>query len=119
MFNSFRLNDEEDQLEQRMMDEFLSIEREIGEIKGVIGLQFVEHDHKTNFDPIVFPPKAPPAKKIIVNDDGEEEEVVEEEKPAEEENDGKPKFNPEAYKWTDSNRLQLNLPQLFCKLKNG
>jgi hypothetical protein len=42
MFNSFKLREEDDQLELRMMDEFMSVEKYVGEIKGIIGLQFLE-----------------------------------------------------------------------------
>ena len=115
MFNSFKLREEDDQLELRMMDEFIAIEKYVGEIKGIIGLQFLEQSEFAQSEQIEFLDKEEaPKKKTVINDEGEEVEVEEEEKaPEEEEEQAKPKFKPEDFKWTMSNRNQRNLPQLF------
>lgn len=42
MCNSMKLKNEEDQLEIRLMDELLAIEENIGQIVGMISLQFGE-----------------------------------------------------------------------------
>jgi hypothetical protein len=38
--NSSKLSKEDDQLELRLMDEFMDIEKNIGSVKAIIGLQF-------------------------------------------------------------------------------
>lgn len=90
------------------MDELQAIDRHIGTVKGMVGLQFFEQtEFAEGFEFESFPEKAPPQKKYQQNSDGEEVEVEEEVKPVEEEegDDTKPRFNPEKYQWTISNRI--------------
>mmetsp|Transcript_7196 Transcript_7196/g.12137 ORF Transcript_7196/g.12137 Transcript_7196/m.12137 type:complete len:296 (-) Transcript_7196:59-946(-) len=113
--NQAKLNKEEDRLELRFMDEFLFIEKSIGEIVGVIGLQFqyeeemmdekdLEYEKFPEPDPALNQPK-PKAED-------------EEEAPADEEGEKKaPKYKPEDYEWTITNKHPKNLPQLFLRCK--
>jgi hypothetical protein len=52
-----------------------------------------------------------------VKAEGEEEEKPADEPPAEE--IAKPKFRPQDYKWTKSNGMPKNLPQLFRDFKGN
>jgi hypothetical protein len=54
MCNSMRLKHEDDQLEVRLMDELMSIEANIGEIVGMIGLHFGEMRHDVGLDEIQY-----------------------------------------------------------------
>jgi hypothetical protein len=113
--NSQKLNDVNDQLGLRLMDEFFNIESRLGEVKAVIGLQFtVEEDFidekKLQWEE--FPEK--PVEEVKVKPEGEDDE--DEQPPAEdedEEGEKKPVFNKEEFKWTISNRQPKNLPQLY------
>lgn len=49
-----RLKHEDDQLEVRLMDELMSIEANIGEIVGMIGLHFGEMRHDVGLDEIQY-----------------------------------------------------------------
>jgi hypothetical protein len=54
MCNSMKLKIEEDQLEVRLMDELMTIEQQIGEIVGMIGLQFGEMRYQMDMDELVY-----------------------------------------------------------------
>jgi hypothetical protein len=43
--SAYRLSDEEDRLELRLMDELFAVEKHIGEVQGVIGLQYKAEKH--------------------------------------------------------------------------
>ena len=117
--NNQKLEDIEDQLELRFMDELFGIENIIGEVAAVISLQYkVEQellieDH-VQYEKFPTPPQV--QEKAKTGDEDEEEE----EPPAEEEGEEpkEPVFKPENFKWTVSNRNPKNLPQLFM-LKKG
>lgn len=119
LFNTNKLEDENEKLSHRYMDELFRIEKEIGQISGVIGLQF--HMEQTLFndekweefeEPVV---EAKPEKKF--DEDGNE---IPEEPVPEAGDDGEvkaPKFNPAEFKWTCNNRRARNLPQVFKDFK--
>lgn len=54
MFNSMKLKVEDDQLEVRLMDELMTIEQQIGEIVGMISLQFGELRYMVDMDQMVY-----------------------------------------------------------------
>jgi hypothetical protein len=95
------------------MDEFFSIEANVGEVKAIMGMQYTDEkqfvrDEDQEFE--VFPEE--PVEEVKVKT-GEEEE---EEEPAAQEDDGeikKPVFKKEDFNWTVSNRKPKNLPQLY------
>lgn len=125
--NSARLTSEEDRLELRYMDELFMIEKHIGEVQAVVGLQFEterEYIEETEIEYEVFPDPEPVAVvKKIVNEDGEEVDADQAE-PANEGGEGeegedkkKPAFRIEDKKWTITDRKPKNLPQLFMQSK--
>lgn len=111
--NSAKLTQEDDRLELRFMDEFFDIERNIGEVKAIIGLQFAhepesEDDQKIEFEKFPEPEEAPVVQKT--NEEGEEAPEEGGEKKA-------AAFRPELHAWTVTNRKPKNLPQLFLSCK--
>lgn len=120
--NSGRLPVEEDRLELRFMDELFMIEKHIGEVQAVVGLQFEtekEYIEENDIEYEVFPDPEPVAvAKKPTGEDGEEAEA-EPEAPADGD-DGekkKPAFKVEDWKWTVTDRKPKNLPQLFMQSK--
>ena len=115
--NNRKLENEDDQLSLRYMDEMFQIEKNIGEITAVIGLQY--QAELTTFTDEQWEEFAEPEvvekKQRVVNEDGEEEaEAV----PEPEGDEPKaPSWNPAEFKWTISNRRSKNLPQLFRDYK--
>lgn len=85
--NSQKLEDIDDQLELRFMDEFFSIEAILGEVKAIIGFQFTEEQEYIREDEIEYEefPEEPVKEEKPKAADGEEEE---EQPPAEEEEEG-------------------------------
>jgi hypothetical protein len=111
--NQGKLTNPDDKLELRYMDELFDIEREVGEVVAIIGLQFQYENERVDADDVVYLDLkvAKPVKE-------EKKEVEGEEAPAEEEGEKKEaKFRPEEFKWTVSNKRPKNLPTLFMKLK--
>jgi hypothetical protein len=118
LFNSNRLEDDNEKLSLRYMDELFMIEKNIGEISGIIGLQY--HLEPTHFaderceefdEPIV---DQKPVK--VLDDEGNEVDAP----VAEPEADGEvkaPKFNPAEFRWSVTNRHARNLPQIFNDFK--
>ena len=117
--NNSKLESDEDKMQTRYMDEFFSIERNIGEIVGVIGLQ--AEKEITTFE--------------LPADCYEEPEVEEEKKedapPADGDGDDggdgagddgepkKPTFNPKQFRWSKTDGRAKNLPILFRNTKSG
>jgi len=120
--NSNKLSNANSQLELRFMDEFFSIEKNIGEVSAVISLS--DKEDKTTFE--------------VGNDDIQEpiEEVKEEAKKADVDEDGnpiddppaddanpdeekKPVWKPTDYRWTLTNGKARNLPQLCREYRSG
>lgn len=99
------------------MDELFMVEKYIGEVQAVIGLQFNSEkeyieDYEVKYEE--FPEPEPVQQKQKV--DGEEEE--QEQPPAEEEEKkDQPAFKIEDKKWTITDRKPKNLPQLFMHCK--
>lgn len=111
--NSQKLEDIDDQLELRFMDEFFSIEAILGEVKAIIGFQFTEEQEYIREDEIEYEefPEEPVKEEKPKAGDGEDEE---EQPPAEEEEGAKKEvFKKEDFQWTISNRKPKNLPQLY------
>jgi hypothetical protein len=107
--NSGKLILDDDKFELRHMDELFMIEKYIGEVQAVIGLQFnseKEYIEEYEIRYEEFPePEAVPEK---VRGEGDEEE---EQPPAEEEEEKKqPAFKIEDKKWTITDRKPKNLP---------
>lgn len=93
------------------MDEFFKIEKNIGEIAAVVGLQFTyekeyleEKDQKfEKFE----------KQEVIVEKKSDEEEQEEVKDESLNEEKKVPKFKKEDFTWTISDRNPRNLPQLF------
>lgn len=119
--NSKNLASLDDQMVFRFMDELFAIESIIGEVKGIVSLQSITEPDILREEDIeyeVFPDPPPVEEKPKKYDeDGNEivEEEQEEQPPEDEDPDAPklPKFKPEDYKWTVSNRKPFNLPMLY------
>ena len=98
MTNS-KLTDDDDKLEHRLMDEFLEIERNIGTIAAVIGLQF-------HYEPEVLSPEDQITEDAVEGEPAFKKETVDV--------DGEPKevnvINLKGHTWTLSNKKSLTLP---------
>lgn len=111
MCNNPKLMNEQDQMELRLMDEFIDIEKNLGCIKAIIGLQFAyeaEAVDEANLEWEKFPEGAPVAEAKPAEGEGEEGE------------DGAkkaPTYRPEDYQWTITNGKSKNLPQIFLGAK--
>lgn len=115
LLNSKLLASEDDKIEIREMDEFFALEHHVGAVSGIISLQTAED--VIAVDPATIVYHEFPKPESVVEDkakkpagDGEEDEA--EEPAAEEgaeEGDDKPKWNPEDYTWTVTNRQSKNL----------
>jgi len=116
--NSQKLIKEQDKLELRLQDELHDIEKNIGEVQSIIGLQFAYEPDTIDNENVEYEKfeekkeEAPPEKKF--DEDGNE--IVPEPK---EEEEGPPKevFKPEEYAWTITNNKPVNLPQCFIRAK--
>ena len=96
-------------MELRLMDELFSIERNIGEVQGVIGLQFNAEKEALDHDDIEwekFEEQVQIKDEIKAVAEGEEGDQP----PAEEAPKKKTGFQPENWKWTATNRKPKNLP---------
>ena len=115
MCNSPKLQDEEDRLELRLIDEFHDIEKYIGEITAIIGLQSAYEreaidEKELKYEEFAKADEAQEKPKVAAEegDEGAQEEDGEKKAPA---------FKPEDYRWTIQNREPKNLPQLFMAEK--
>jgi hypothetical protein len=99
------------------MDEFFCIEGVLGEIKGIVGLQFEEEQYIQQEKDIIwekFP--EPEAKEDKPADDQNPDDPPPDVNP----DDDEPKkevFKKEDYNWTVTNGQSKNLPQLFNGIK--
>lgn len=111
--NSSKLQSETQRLQLRFMDEFFAIERNIGEVVGVIGLQ--NEKQQTTFeitDEMYEEPVEEETKEEKPKVEGDDEEAQEDAAP--EEGEAKaPTWNPRKYRWSVTNGKSKNLPQLF------
>ena len=116
--NSAKLENHEDTLQLRFMDELMAVERCIGEVVGVIGLQ--NEKMSTTFaadrieEPVIEEEKVAAAKP---DGDPENPEDNQEEPDANAAEAAKPKWKHTDYRWTDTNGKTKNLAQLFRDLK--
>jgi hypothetical protein len=107
--NSAKLESAEDQLALRFMDEYNKIEQCIGEVIGIIGLQFTYEPEVIKEDDqefIKFDKVAPVVAEQPVLD-AEGNPVVAEGEGNEEK---KAEWKPEDYQWTLTNKKSKNLP---------
>ena len=107
--NNSKLSNDEDKLEIKCMDEFFDIEKNIGDVKAIIGLQF-------NFENETIDEKEIEYEKF----EEQEEEVVakdEDGNPIAPPEGAKVAFKPRDYQWTVSNKQPRNLPQVFMGSK--
>lgn len=109
--NSNKLVFEDDRLELRYMDELFMVEKHIGDVAAVIGLQFYLDKDKEEEGDIVYEEfPEPEVKQVKPRGEGEEgDEAPEEQPPAEEGEEKKPVFKVEDYKWTVTDRKPKNL----------
>ena len=94
------------------------IENRIGEVQSIVSLR-INHVEDTNYIDdkwIEFAPKEVVEKKVKV--EGEEGEEAEAEQPPAEEGENKaPKYDPNEFRWTDTDKRMKNLPQVFKDFK--
>ena len=108
--NSGKL-DKKQSLQLRNMDEFFAIERDIGEVVGVIGLQ--NEKMPTTFQPESIEEKVEEEVKEVAPKTGDDEEDPAENQSAAGDDKKVPSWKPTDYKWTVTNGKSKNLPQLF------
>ena len=111
--NSSKLESETQRLQLRYMDEFFAIERNIGEIVGVIGLQNEKESNVFEVTNEMWEePQAEEEKEEKPKAEGDDDENQEEAAP--EDGEAKaPAWNPRKYRWSLTNGKSKNLPQLF------
>lgn len=115
--NSGKLILDDDKLELRFMDELFQVERHIGEVQAVIGLQFNSEKEYIEEYEIQYEEFPEPEVVEVKRPEGEEGEEAEQQPPAEEEEKKAPAFKVEDWKWTVTDRKSKNLPQLFMTSK--
>ena len=101
------------------MDELFTIEKELGEVAGIVSLQAEEESKDfcpEKWEEFAEAPKAE-VKAPETDADGNPIEPPAEQPPAEGDEAAKPKFNPADYKWTITDRCARNLPQIFQDFK--
>jgi len=110
--NSGKLDSKEESLQLRFMDEFFAIEKTIGEVVGVIGLQ--NEKMPTTYQPESYEEPVEEVKEEkpapAEGDDGPEDGGAAQE---EEGGEKKPVWTSTKYRWTVTNGKSKNLPQLF------
>jgi len=107
--NSGKLDIEEQSLQLRYMDEFFAIEKCVGEVVGVIGLQNEKQPDIFDITPdMIQHPVAEEVKAVVEKKDGDDDEEQAEAPP--EDAAAKPKWRPTDYKWTITNGKAKNLP---------
>ena len=89
------------------------IEKHIGEVQAIVGLQFeaeLEYTEENEIEYEIVPePEIVVAKKRQVGEDGEE--IPDEQPPADEDGEKKkPTFKVEDWRWTVTDRRPKNLP---------
>ncbi len=108
--NNNILNDFDDKMEIRNMDEVLEIERQLGEIQGIVSMQYggeePTHINKEDIEWEIFPePEVVEEVKVVGEGEGDEQ-VEPPAQPADEDEDPNkpPPFIPKDYDWTISNK---------------
>ena len=93
------------------MDEFLDIEKNIGSVKSIIGLQFQEENMAIDSKDVEYEEfEKKEAVEVPKDEDGNPIPPPEGQKAA---------FNPSDYKWTKINCTPRNLPQIFMGTKGS
>ena len=120
--NSNKLSDANDQLQLRFMDEFFCIEKNIGEVSAVINLS--DREDKTTFEVAQDDIREPieEVKEEVKKQDVDEDGNPIEDAPADDANpdeEKKPSWNPNNYRWTLTNGKARNLPQLCREYRSG
>lgn len=118
--NSSRLAMPDDRMELRLMDELFAIERSLGDVQAVIGLQFNSEKEYIDEDEVEYEkfeatatPRKEEAKPAQEGEEGGEQP------PAEGGDKKKSAFKPEDYQWTATDRKPRNLAQLFMQVKGA
>lgn len=113
--NNHKMENENDRLQRRNMDEFFAINMRIGKVAGFISLTFKEEDtHPGDAEYEQFEePEAEEVKEAAPAEGEGEEEAPAEAPPAEEEGEKKDKWDPKDFQWTVSNRKSKNLALLY------
>ena len=102
------------------MDELFQIEKHIGEVAAIIGLQFQYEKEYIQEDEVeyeVFPEPEVAPVRVYAEGEEPEESAIQEEAAAEDGENPVPKFKVEDYRWTVTNARPKNLPQLFMHSK--
>lgn len=90
--NNSKLGSKDDKLEIRSMDEFIDIEKSVGQVKAIIGLQFQEENPSIDTKGIEFEDAENiPKAQVKLDDDGNPVPLADGEKPP---------YNPADYKWS-------------------
>ena len=109
--NSGKLINDEDKLELRYMDELFMIEKQVGEVQAIIGLQFnseKEYIDEDEVEKIVFEEEIVQVAKAQF--DGEEGEEPVEQAPVDDDEAKAPVFDVKANEWTNTDRKSKNMP---------
>ena len=108
--NSHKFQSDDERLELRNMDELWQIERHIGEIKAIIGLQFA-------YEPETIDAKD--IEKIAEGDVDAAHKRIQAAMPPPGEDGGPAEVKPavKAQEWTETDKKPKNLPQLFLSCK--
>ena len=119
MCNSSRLAQADDRMELRLMDELFAIERNLGEVQAVIGLQFNSEKWAIEEDDIEYerfevPQQTPRLDQSKISEAPEEGEQPPAEDLAAKK---KPAWRPEDWQWTATDRKPRNLPLLYLQSK--
>jgi len=102
--NNSKLSNEDDKHELRCMDEFFDIEKNIGYVQAIIGLQF-------NYESETIEEKDLEHEKFDDADKEDPKPVLDDEgSPVPPAEGAKPAFKPSDYEWTITNRMPKNLP---------
>lgn len=105
------MESESDKLSYRFMDEVFHIEKYIGEIQGVISLQYAPEPMSFSAERFEeFEEVVAEEKKTSQPVEGEEGEAQPPAAEPEGDEAKKIKWNPSDYKWTITNRQAKNLP---------
>lgn len=104
----------------RFMDELFRIEKKLGEVVGIVSLQYFIENEFIREDELVY--EVFPEPEVIeapAKKEGEEDEEEEEEPPADDDDEEQkaPAFKVEEHKWTVSNRHPKSLPVLYVQNK--
>lgn len=104
-------------MELRLMDELFGIERHLGEVQAVIGLQFNSEKEYIDEDEVEYERFEVAQVSARTDTKPEAAEGEAEQPPAEDASKKKAAFRPEDWQWTSSDRKPRNLAQLFMQLK--